>query len=50
MNLKFFLDRAKEPSTWRGAAIMAGDYVTDDARVGGHVVMVSLWPAGDWFE
>jgi len=24
MNLKFFLDRAREPSTWRGAAIMAG--------------------------
>jgi len=21
---KFFLDRAKEPSTWRGAAVMVG--------------------------
>ena len=24
MNLKFFLDRAREPSTWRGAAVMVG--------------------------
>jgi hypothetical protein len=26
MNLKFFLDRAKEPSTWRGIALIVGGF------------------------